>query len=544
MPAGASSAENGGPMVPLLRLVLAFAVLGAPLRAARSPPEVTPIIRFADPADVARITVAKADLSRVTGTRVNAGGIAARVDFELADWPELLIRPAEEPADWSGVQALAIPVDNPTAEPIDLVVRVDDDPNADGEHHSLSGRARVRSGGAGVLILPLPTNDALPMGMVAGPPPEAPRIDTLVQIIRGARGAVDRRHVTAIHLILLKRSLGRTLIFGNLGIIHGADPGPETYQSIVDAFGQYARAQWDGKIGSNDQLESARQREDQELREWLPPPLALDRYGGLLDGPVFGATGFFRTERRDDRWWLVTPDGHGFFSLGIDVVGPDIGATFVEGREFMFAELPDLSDPLATHYGLCGRTRELAQRARPTLRPRAQFRLLRGQSAAKIRARLSAALAPHGGRAAARLGLQYDWQLERASLARTPRAGLCRAHPHLWNRRKFRETRQRVGQVARSVRSGVHCRRRCRRGKGGLSLSRRPLSDWLFRRQRVGLGSRQRRGPAAALWTGNRGTAGRGSQPGKAGLCCSARREISRCRPSCRGVGYCRACVG
>src|SRR6266480_2031239 len=97
-----------------------------------------------------------------------------------------------------------IPVDNPTTEPIDLVIRVDDDPHADGEHHSLSGRALVRPGEAGVLILPLPTNDALPMGMVAGPPREAPRLDTFVRVIGGARGAIERRHVTAIHLILLR----------------------------------------------------------------------------------------------------------------------------------------------------------------------------------------------------------------------------------------------------------------------------------------------------------------------------------------------------
>ena len=45
-------------------------------------------------------------------------GIAAQVDFESADWPELRIRPSEQPADWSGVRALAIPVDNPTAPPI------------------------------------------------------------------------------------------------------------------------------------------------------------------------------------------------------------------------------------------------------------------------------------------------------------------------------------------------------------------------------------------------------------------------------------------
>jgi hypothetical protein len=287
----------------------------------------------------------------VAGTRVNIGGIAARVDFEAADWPELVIRPAEAPADWSGVSALAIPVDNPSAEPIDLVIRVDDDPHADGEHHSLSGRARVRAGEALVLILPLPTNNALPMGMVAGPPRVPPRLDEVVRMIGGARGAVDRRHVTAIHLMLPRRSAGRSLIFGDLGIIRGADPGAEAYRSIVDGFGQYTRARWDGKIGSAEDLQRARLHEEQELRERLPPALRLDRYGGLLEGPVFGATGFFRTERRDDRWWLVTPEGHGFFSLGIDVVSPDVGATFVEGREAMFAELPDLGRPLAAHYG-------------------------------------------------------------------------------------------------------------------------------------------------------------------------------------------------
>jgi hypothetical protein len=80
-------------------------------------------------------------------------------------------------------------------------------------------------------------------------------------------------------------------------------------------------------------------------------PWDLDRYGGLLEGPNFDATGFFRAERRDGLWWLVTPDGRGFFSLGIDVVRPDVGATFVEGREFMITGPPELGDPLAARYG-------------------------------------------------------------------------------------------------------------------------------------------------------------------------------------------------
>ncbi|MDE0262339.1 MAG: hypothetical protein OXJ37_08050 [Bryobacterales bacterium] len=42
----------------------------------------------------------------------------------------------------------------------------------------------------------------------------------------------------------------------------------------------------------------------------------FDRYGGFLD--IKGKrTGFFHTERIDDRWWLVTPDGHGFFGIGV-----------------------------------------------------------------------------------------------------------------------------------------------------------------------------------------------------------------------------------
>jgi hypothetical protein len=332
-------------------LVLVVAALGAALQALGSEPEITPIIHFGDPADAARITQAGANLSWVTGSRVNAGGVAAQIDFALADRPELVIRPTEEPADWTGIQALAIPFDNPTAEPIHLLIRVDDDLHIDGDEHSLSGRARLRPGEAGVLMLPLQATDALPMGMRAGPPLEAPRLDAAVRVIGGRRGTVDRRHVTAIHLILLKRSLGRTVTFGDLGVIRGADPGTEAYRHIVDRFGQYTSAHWDGKIGSDADLQRARLREEQPLREWLPPPLALDRYGGLKQGPVFRATGFFRTESRAGRWWLVTPEGHGFFSLGIDVVSPDVGATFVEGREFMFTGLPEPGDPLSTHYG-------------------------------------------------------------------------------------------------------------------------------------------------------------------------------------------------
>ena len=44
-----------------------------------------------------------------------------------------------------------------------------------------------------------------------------------------------------------------------------------------------------------------------------------DRYGGWMK--LAGTkTGFFHTQQIDGRWWLVTPEGHAFFSKGVDHV--------------------------------------------------------------------------------------------------------------------------------------------------------------------------------------------------------------------------------
>src|SRR5208283_1188340 len=172
----------------MIRQVLFFVVfiaVGTALRAWGSEDEVSPIIGFGDPSDGARISVENARFALLAGARVNDGRAAVRIDFAAADRAELAIRPVEEPADWSGMWALAIPVDNPTAEPVDLLVRV---PNAGGDQHALTGRARVRAGEAVVLLLPLRSTDALPMGMRAGPAPTAPRLDSPVRLIAGRAG--------------------------------------------------------------------------------------------------------------------------------------------------------------------------------------------------------------------------------------------------------------------------------------------------------------------------------------------------------------------
>jgi hypothetical protein len=52
-----------------------------------------------------------------------------------------------------------------------------------------------------------------------------------------------------------------------------------------------------------------------------PADTALDEYGGLRESPA-RATGFFRAERIDGRWWLIDPAGGRFIHRGVVSVAP------------------------------------------------------------------------------------------------------------------------------------------------------------------------------------------------------------------------------
>ncbi|MDR1406899.1 MAG: hypothetical protein LBJ23_02475 [Tannerella sp.] len=119
------------------------------------------------------------------------------------------------------------------------------------------------------------------------------------------------------------------------------DPG-DAYlgeRPAVDGFGQWNLGDWEGKIGSLEQLESEWEAEDRE-----PVSTAeynYSKYGGYLQAKVRG-TGFFRTENVDGRWWFVDPEGYLFLSVGVDCVRPGGGGEVrdVDRRRNMFGELP------------------------------------------------------------------------------------------------------------------------------------------------------------------------------------------------------------
>ena len=105
---------------------------------------------------------------------------------------------------------------------------------------------------------------------------------------------------------------------------------------LVDMFGQWIPADWPGKAKSLNELKKAWSQEDKALQQGN---FDVSKYGGFL-GVKEKATGFFRVEQIEGKWWFVDPDGYLFFSTGATGIGPRSEFSRVKGREYIFSALP------------------------------------------------------------------------------------------------------------------------------------------------------------------------------------------------------------
>lgn len=122
----------------------------------------------------------------------------------------------------------------------------------------------------------------------------------------------------------------------------------EIHPFLVDKWGQRARNDWPGKVNSLVELRD--ESTDEELMATFQPTRALDPYGGYADHDVpLSKTGFFHTQFTNGRWWLVTPNGNPFYSLGVNGVRiksirGNADVSRVRGREWMFEEIPTVEE--------------------------------------------------------------------------------------------------------------------------------------------------------------------------------------------------------
>ena len=252
-------------------------------------------------------------------------------------WPGARMEFAAGEKDLSGFSSVSIVVSNMTARPLKV-------------HASVKGRAgdKTVNGPGGSVEL-----EALGKGEIFVRLEEMPwELDAPLELPgmngfpKARGGGFSLEHVRSIHVFLARPR--EEADFAILGVT--ASPGAhkklrsEAFFPFVDKYGQFTHDDWPGKIHDDAELAALGRREDELLAAHAKSPITeADEFGGWKGGPQLAATGFFRTEKLDGKWWLVDPAGRLFWSHGVNAVNAG-EPTGIGGREKFFASLPPKDD--------------------------------------------------------------------------------------------------------------------------------------------------------------------------------------------------------
>jgi hypothetical protein len=232
--------------------------------------------------------------------------------------------------------AVDVELRNPGTNLVKVFCRVDN-PGADGRRHCVTADKTLAPGTDGVLRVALarhamekPAGDLF--GMRGYP------------MVAGGDWTVDPGNITQVLLFVSQPTAPQ--VFEILRIRAVGDYVPPTanwtdaqpFAPFIDAFGQYRHQDWPGKVHSVEELKARRETEAQDL-EQRPGPAGWNAYGGWAAGPRLSATGFFRVQKHEGRWWLVDPEGCLFWSHGVDCVR-SLDFSPVEERQHWFADFP------------------------------------------------------------------------------------------------------------------------------------------------------------------------------------------------------------
>lgn len=264
----------------------------------------------------------------------DGGAVLQAYVFRPADAPRLSIAPAQGTWDWQDQGELRLRVQNG----MDWAVTLRIDIEGAAPEQALHATVGVPAGPPQTIVVPLRSVSPRMEGMQVGPPMPYEAHGERLLVATTVEGRLDLHRVAAVQVGMPRPGAPQTLLFGRAETVPGDAALRSAYTAVIDRYGQYARGQWPEKIDSDQALRAAQAQAGAELAA-MAPRTRSDRYGGRLDLKPFQATGWFRTERRDGRWWLVTPEGHAFFSLGVNAVATD-QRSYVQGREWMFAGMP------------------------------------------------------------------------------------------------------------------------------------------------------------------------------------------------------------
>lgn len=125
--------------------------------------------------------------------------------------------------------------------------------------------------------------------------------------------------------------------------------GKEEFFPFIDKYGQFKHKEWPGKTHTDADFEKSLIKERKYLAKY-PGPENRSKFGGWKNGPKLEATGQYRVEKVDGKWWFVDPEGYLFWSHGVVRVTPSCGITPLDNRRHYFENLPDENSDLGHFY--------------------------------------------------------------------------------------------------------------------------------------------------------------------------------------------------
>mgnify|MGYP005623162773 CR=1 FL=1 len=279
----------------------------------------------------------------------SASGAALRVSGPASDrWPGIVLRAPTEAWDFAQYSRLVMDVRNVGNAPTRIGLRFDDQPETSPPKFRYAYKDVLPGSSEHVEVAihsPSPTDvDGTPIelpGMWAGPWGNLPR-----------GPAAPQQDVTRVSRILIYAGRPQDSFafeVSNLRLTAAPvwnPPDGKPFLPFVDRFGQYVHQQWPGKMRTEADFAVRLEREKTDLA-LHPRPTDSNAFGGWRTGPMLEATGAFRTQKVDGKWWLVDPAGKLFFSYGITSIRLDAKKTPVTpDRDRWFRWIPAKKDPV------------------------------------------------------------------------------------------------------------------------------------------------------------------------------------------------------
>ncbi|NVK26092.1 MAG: beta-galactosidase [Gammaproteobacteria bacterium] len=259
--------------------------------------------------------------------------------------------------------------------------------NQNGEYQSRS--IAIPKDFEGTIYFPLTGKEAETEAGFWGDAPPWQTEDTLMIWRSWRADNVDVSNISALTFQTIGLLEDNTIEISNLRIRQNPPSDPKWMKGVLDEFGQNAKFKTALHVDNLEQLQHKAAQELKELAAAKPNP-QRSKFGGYLNGPKLEATGYFRTEKVNGKWWMVDPEGYVFFShgpanvrmanlstltgidykderarhrsayeltpedsMGIVDVPEDIKQTHYlssDLRRGLFEWLPEYNEPLAKHY--------------------------------------------------------------------------------------------------------------------------------------------------------------------------------------------------